>query len=128
MKGSPVYKQVLASIRYEKETFDSMFPLVSEQFPSILANVTFQEWKWAKDIGAALVAIGVRLSMAIVAVQTRTFWVMHKGVRDLALIPFADLPNHNDVPVSWENIDHNSIKLVCLVVRRQTVTLRLRCR
>lgn len=84
MEGSSVYKEVIEARARAQYEYEMLFPMISEAFPKILANVTFAEWHWAKNI-----------------VITRCFGVSHHGIDDIALVPFADLPNHNNVGVSW---------------------------
>lgn len=84
MEGSTVYKEVIEARARAQYEYEMLFPMLSEAFPKILANVSFAEWHWAKNI-----------------IITRCFGVTHHGIDDIALVPLADLPNHNNVAVSW---------------------------
>lgn len=101
LMGTAVYQEVIDRQARNKWEYNVLFPTVSKAFPKLLGrNITWADWHWAKTI-----------------VNSRCFGFSHAGLKDVGLVPFADLPNHENVPVSWQ-ITENETSTFDMVTKK----------
>lgn len=96
LKGTSVVPELNDVIRAYKAEFGLLFPMKGD-FPEEMTNVSFAEWIWARDI-----------------VMTRCFSTSHYGADDIALVPLADLPNHENVRVSWACDEDGTFSMITM--------------